>query len=202
MTETTPAAPPVFLDRDGVINENNVDYVRRLEQWIPIPGSIQAIARLNLAGHRVFVVSNQSAIAREYTTVEEVERINDRMLAAVASEGERIDAVYYCPHHPDEDCSCRKPRTGMVDRAREEHDLPSGGRGYLVGDAASDMELASRAGLTGVLVLTGRGANQLEKMREAGEPTEIVPAYVARNLEEAVDWILRTEAGLERGADD
>lgn len=178
-------AEPVFLDRDGVINTNRADYIRSLSQWIPIHGAIDAIARLSNAGHHVIVLTNQSAIARKYCRISDVEEIHLHLLHLVSKAGGLISGIYYCPHHPDEQCECRKPRTGMVESARMELDLPDGG--YIVGDADSDMELGRKAGLKTVLVLTGRGKDQLRKINSEGC---IQPWKVTENISSAVDIIL------------
>lgn len=178
-------AEPVFLDRDGVINRNRVDYVRSLEQWIPIHGSIEAIARLSNAGHPVIVLTNQSAIARNYCRVSDVERIHRHLIHLVSAAGGSISGIYYCPHLPDEGCDCRKPRTGMVESAREELNLPDGG--YIIGDADSDMELGRRAGLKTILVLTGRGKDQIRKI-ELEDFTR--PWKIAEDISSAVEMIL------------
>ncbi len=179
-------AEPVFLDRDGVINTNRVDYIRSLAQWVPIPRAIEAIARLSNAGHPVIVLTNQSAIARKYCSVSDVEEIHLHLQHLVIEAGGLISGIYYCPHHPDEGCECRKPRTGMVECARMELDLPYGG--YMVGDAESDMELGRRAGLKTVLVLTGRGEDQLRKISSEGC---IRPWKVTENIFSAADIILQ-----------
>lgn len=177
-------AEPVFLDRDGVINLNRVDYVRSLKEWLPIPGAIEALAKLSNAGHPVIVLTNQSAIARKYCTVSDVEEIHRHLINLVCSAGGVISGIYYCPHHPDDECECRKPRTGMIESARRELSLPDGG--YIVGDADSDMELGRWAGLKTLLVLTGRGEDQLRKINAEGC---IRPWKVTKNLSSAVDII-------------
>ena len=176
---------PVFLDRDGVINLNRADYVRSLREWIPIPGAIEAIVRLSNAGHPVIVLTNQSAIARNYCRVSDVEGIHLHLLHLVSKAGGLISGIYYCPHHPDDGCECRKPRTGMIESARNELNLPDGG--YIVGDADSDMELGRRTGLKTVLVLTGRGKEQLRKINSDDYPR---PWKVTENITSAVDLIL------------
>ena len=176
---------PVFLDRDGVINLNRSDYIRSLEEWIPISGAIETIARLSNAGHPVIVLTNQSAIARKYCLVSDVEGIHRHLLHLVAKAGGLISGIYYCPHHPLDGCVCRKPRTGMIESARRELNLPEGG--YIVGDADSDMELGRRAGLKTVLVLTGRGKEQLRKINSEGC---IRPWKVTENISSAVSIIL------------
>ena len=176
---------PVFLDRDGVINLNRADYIRSLSQWIPIPGAFEAIAELSNAGHPVIVLTNQSAIARKYCSVSDVEGIHRHLLNQVSKAGGLLSGIYYCPHHPDDGCECRKPATGMIESARNELNLPDGG--YIVGDADSDMELGRRAGLKTVLVLTGRGKDQLRTIHSDGS---IPPWKVTENISTAVDLIL------------
>jgi D-glycero-D-manno-heptose 1,7-bisphosphate phosphatase len=178
-------AKPVFLDRDGVINRDSSDYIRSLEEWIPIPGAIEAIARLSNAGHPVIIVSNQSAIARSYCRVSDVEEIHRHLHHQVSMAGGLISGIYYCPHHPDDGCECRKPHTGMVESARRELNLPDGG--YIVGDADSDMELGRRAGLKTVLVLTGRGRDQIKKIDLEGFTS---PWRITEDITSAVEIIL------------
>lgn len=179
------AAKPVYIDRDGVINKNRSDYVKSLEEWIPIPGAVDAITTLSNAGHPVIVITNQSAIARQFCRVSDVERIHRHLRSLVGKAGGVITGIYYCPHHPDDGCNCRKPRTGLVDSARSELDLPDGG--YIVGDAESDMELGRRAGLKTVLVLTGRGRDQLDKIISEGFPE---PWKVTEDISSATQLIL------------
>lgn len=157
---------PVYLDRDGVINLNRNDYVRTVDDWVPISGAAEAIARLSSAGHPVVVVSNQSAVARGFCSLEDVQAIHRRLCSLVKGAGGRIAGIYFCPHHPEEGCSCRKPATGLVERAVLELALPPGG--YIVGDADTDMELGRRLGLKTVMVLTGRGSRQMELIRKTG----------------------------------
>jgi D-glycero-D-manno-heptose 1,7-bisphosphate phosphatase len=179
---------PVFLDRDGVINRDSPDYIRSLDQWVPIPGSLQAMADLSAAGHPLVVVTNQSAVSRGYTTLQDVEAINDALLRSASEAGARVSGVYFCPHHPDDMCGCRKPETGMIDSARRDLDLPPGG--WMVGDAATDMELGRRAGLRTILVLTGRGEEQLGIIRGKGDP---MPGSVVPDLRSAADIILEAD---------
>lgn len=183
------AAEPVYIDRDGVINKNRSDYVKSLEEWVPIHGAVDAITTLSNAGHPVIVITNQSAIARRYCRVSDVEKIHQHLRSLVRKAGGIISGIYYCPHHPDDGCNCRKPSTGMVDSARSELDLPYGG--YIVGDADSDMELGRRAGLKTVLVLTGRGRDQFERIKSKDLP---VPWKVTENISSAVHIILEDSA--------
>jgi D-glycero-D-manno-heptose 1,7-bisphosphate phosphatase len=145
----------VFLDRDGVINANRAEYVRHWEDFALLPGVIPALALLADNGFRVVVVTNQAGINHGLIAPAELDAIHDRMCAVIANCGGRVDAVLHCPHRPDEDCYCRKPRPGLLYRAQQELgvDLATA---ILVGDHRSDLEAAHRAGCRSMLVLTGR----------------------------------------------
>ncbi len=180
---------PVFLDRDGVINRNSVDYIRSLDQWVPFPGAFSALASLSAAGHPLIVVTNQSAVSRGFTTVEKVEAIHTALIRKAEEAGAVISGIYYCPHNPEDGCTCRKPAVGMIEAARRDLNLPEGG--WMIGDAASDMELGCNAGLETILVLTGRGADQLEIMRHENTA---MPSAIAEDLDSAVDYILECQS--------
>jgi len=175
----------IFLDRDGVINQNRADYVTTWEEVSFLPGVFPALARLSRTPFCIVLVSNQSPIGRGILTSAEVEAINRRMVAEIERQGGRIDAVYYCPHRPDEGCDCRKPRPGMLLRAAGELDLDLSAS-YLVGDAVSAVEAALAAGCSPILVLTGRGTAQQPLLRQRGYTS--VP--VAADLAGAVRLIL------------
>lgn len=173
--------PVVFLDRDGTINED-VGYLSDPDGLVLIPGSAGAVRRLNEAGVTVVVVSNQSGVGRGYYTDTDVEAVNRRLVLLLGEAGASVDALYWCSHHPDEGCECRKPGTGLVARAVRELQIDAVGS-YVVGDKVSDLELAANIGAKGVLVLTGKGAAEAEKLSSPA-------AFVARDLKEAVDWVL------------
>jgi histidinol-phosphate phosphatase family protein len=184
--------PAVFLDRDGVINVNRPDYVKSWAEVQFLPGVFRALARLAQTPFAIIVVSNQSPIGRGLLAPEVAEEINRRIRAMVVAHGGRIDAVYICPHRPDEGCACRKPQPGLILRAAEEHDLDLSAS-YLVGDAQSDVEAALAAGVHPILVLTGRGRAHLPRL----SPGLRAACTVVEDLPAAVDWILRA-AGLDR----
>ncbi|MFO7626760.1 MAG: HAD-IIIA family hydrolase [Candidatus Fermentibacteraceae bacterium] len=184
------SAEPVFLDRDGVINENRRDYVRSLSQWIPLPGVFKAMARLCSAGHPLIVVTNQSGIARGFFDEAELTKIHDRMNTMMRSAGGSFAGIEYCPHAPWDGCACRKPETGLIDRALMRLSLPERS-GWIVGDAETDMELGRRTGLRTVLVLTGRGGAQLDQIIRDGSPR---PDFVSEDLGSAADLILGYES--------
>jgi D-glycero-D-manno-heptose 1,7-bisphosphate phosphatase len=146
----------VILDRDGVINEDSDDFIKSPDEWIPIPGSIEAIELLTLKGFRIVVLTNQSGIARGYFDEAMLRRIHARMLSAVAARGGRIEAVFYCPHGPEDFCDCRKPATGLFKQFAERFQTDLAGI-PAVGDSFRDLEAARRAGASPILVETGKG---------------------------------------------
>ena len=153
-------APFVILDRDGVINADSPDYIKSASEWLPLPGSVEAIARLTAAGYQVFVATNQAGIARGKLSLSALESIHQRMLNEVSAAGGSIVDIQYCPHHPDDQCQCRKPQPGMLLTLAARHDLDLR-EGYFVGDSAKDLEAAAAADCQGVLVLTGNGKETL-----------------------------------------
>ncbi|HID24181.1 MAG TPA: D-glycero-beta-D-manno-heptose 1,7-bisphosphate 7-phosphatase, partial [Planctomycetaceae bacterium] len=151
--------PAVFLDRDGVINENRSDYVKGWEEFVFLPGVFEPLRLLAQNHQAIVVVSNQSAVGRGLVSRETVVAIHRRMQAEIQRRGGRVDAIYYCPHHPDAGCDCRKPRPGLLLRAARELSIDLS-RSYLIGDAVSDIEAALAVGCTPIFVLTGRGQEQ------------------------------------------
>jgi D-glycero-D-manno-heptose 1,7-bisphosphate phosphatase len=146
-----------ILDRDGVINHDSEQFIKSPAEWRPIPGSIEAIARLNQNGWRIAVASNQSGIGRGLFDMATLNAINDKMMELVFRQGGRIDAIFFCPHTAAENCACRKPRTGMLEEiaARFHVDL----KGVpCIGDSLRDLEAAEAVGAAPLLVLTGKGA--------------------------------------------
>jgi D-glycero-D-manno-heptose 1,7-bisphosphate phosphatase len=151
--------PAIFVDRDGVINANRPDHVKRWEEFVFLPGALEALRSLASQPWPVIVVTNQAIIGRGIAPAAIVDDIHARMRAVVAAAGGRIDAVYLCPHRPEDGCDCRKPRPGMLLRAAREHGLDLS-RSYFVGDALSDAQAAAAAGATPIFVSSGRGAEQ------------------------------------------
>ncbi|WP_165423382.1 D-glycero-beta-D-manno-heptose 1,7-bisphosphate 7-phosphatase [Ktedonosporobacter rubrisoli] len=176
----------IFLDRDGVINENRSDYVKNWQEFRFLPGSREAIARLTQAGYRIIVCTNQAGVARGSIPASTVEDIHQRMADEIARAGGCIEKVYYCPHAKDAHCSCRKPMPGMVLRARDELGLDLSDAVF-VGDSISDVRAGLAAGIHSVLVLTGLGVEQLrDHYHEANGPF-----LVTMNLKHAVESILQ-----------
>jgi D-glycero-D-manno-heptose 1,7-bisphosphate phosphatase len=147
----------VILDRDGVINQDSDQFIKNTTEWKAIPGSLEAIARLNHAGYRVVVASNQSGIGRGLLDMGALNAINDKMYRALAQVGGRIDALFYCPHAADANCDCRKPKPGMFIDIAQRFNVDLAGVPS-VGDSLRDLQAAATAGAQPMLVLTGKGA--------------------------------------------
>ena len=151
----------VILDRDGVINYDSPQFIKSPEEWKPIPGSLEAIARLNQAGWRVVVATNQSGIGRGLFDMATLNAIHDKMLRALAQVGGRIDALFFCPHAAELNCPCRKPRPGLFEEIGRRFNVDL--RGVpAIGDARRDLETAAAVGARPFLVLTGKGRLTLE----------------------------------------
>ncbi len=176
----------VFLDRDGTLNYNP-GYLKSAAELVLLPGVADGLARLKAAGARLVVVTNQSGVGRGYMTLKDVEAVHARLQGLLEAEDAALDAIYFCPHHPDDDCHCRKPRRGMVDRAVKENQLDLR-RAYVIGDRIHDMQLANEIGATSVLVTTGLPE---EHRTDAPLLAELRPAFVSPSFGDAVDWIVR-----------
>jgi D-glycero-D-manno-heptose 1,7-bisphosphate phosphatase len=152
----------VILDRDGVINHDSESYIKSPAEWVPIPGSLEAIARLHDAGYKVIVATNQSGVGRGLLTLETLARIHERMIQAVREHGGEIDDIVFCPHTPEDACECRKPAPGMLKEVAQRLKTDLNGA-YVVGDAERDVVAARQVMATPVLVRTGKGAQTLEQ---------------------------------------
>ena len=176
----------IILDRDGVINFDSAAFIKSPAEWKPIPGSPEAIARLNQAGYRVVVATNQSGVGRALFDMDTLNAIHEKMHKTVAAAGGRIDAVFYCPHAADANCGCRKPKPGMFERIAACYNLdltsvPA------IGDSLRDLQAAESSGALPMLVLTGKGATTL-----AGG--DLPPGTLTfADLSAAVDAILSAE---------
>ncbi len=184
--------PAVFLDRDGTINEQ-MGYINHISRFQMLPGAAAAIRRLNNKKIPVIVVTNQSGLARGYFPEQLLTAVHEKMHRQLAEEGAHVDGVYICPHHPEAkeerfrlDCSCRKPKTGLLEKAAQELNIDLGAS-FMVGDRWSDLCCGVKAGATPVLVLTGYGRGDLQYI---GPLQQVQPAYVADDLSNAVSWIL------------
>jgi len=174
----------VILDRDGVINFDSDHFIKSPAEWKPIPGSLEAIARLTQAGYRVVVASNQSGIDRGLFDMDTLNAIHDKMHRAVRAAGGRIDAIFYCPHSADSNCNCRKPKPGMFERIAGCFNVDLGDA-YAIGDSLRDLQAAAAAGARPVLVLSGKGKNT---QAEGGFP-EGTPVF--EDLAAVVEHILK-----------
>ena len=175
----------IFLDRDGTLNEDP-GYLRSASDLKLLPGVAAALTRLKTAGARLVVITNQSGVGRGFLTLKDLEAIHARLEGLLEQHDAALDAIYFCPHHPDDGCRCRKPATGMIDRAVVElgADLR---KAYLIGDHASDIQLAKAVGVKSILVTSGRMDQQaLTMLRTAGA----VPNMVASSMVEAAEWVL------------
>jgi D-glycero-D-manno-heptose 1,7-bisphosphate phosphatase len=174
----------VILDRDGVINEDSDEYIKSPAEWRPLRGSLEAIARLHQAGWHVVVATNQSGIARKLFDLDTLARIHETMHRQVRNSGGQIDAVFFCPHGPDDHCSCRKPAPGMLnDIARRLHIELNGVPA--IGDSLRDIQAARAAGASPILVKTGKGS------RVVLDPDLDSTVPVFNDLYSAVDSLLK-----------
>jgi D-glycero-D-manno-heptose 1,7-bisphosphate phosphatase len=146
----------IILDRDGVINLDSDQFIKSPEEWKPIPGSLEAIARLNQWGWRVVVASNQSGIGRGLFGMDMLNAINEKMIKSLAQVGGRLDAVFFCPHAADSTCDCRKPKPGMLHQIAERFNVSLTGV-PVVGDSLRDLLAGVAVGCSPYLVLTGKG---------------------------------------------
>lgn len=179
----------VILDRDGVINYDSDDYIKSPEEWVAIPGSLESIARLHRDGYTVVVASNQSGIARGLFDLDTLNRIHAKMLDAVRHKGGEINAIFFCPHGPDDNCRCRKPAPGLFEdiAQRLKTNLASV---YAVGDSGRDLVAARAASALPVLLRTGKGQRTLEK----GVDLDGVPVFA--DLAAFVDSLLNGQLAI------
>jgi D-glycero-D-manno-heptose 1,7-bisphosphate phosphatase len=180
----------IILDRDGVINHDSPDFIKSPAEWIPIPGSLEAIARLNQAGYRVVIASNQSGIARELFDMSTLNAIHQKLHASAQQVGATIDAIFFCPHAAIDNCDCRKPKPGMFEEIGKRFKVSLKGV-PTVGDSLRDLQAGAAVGCEPHLVLTGMGA--------ACRGVELPPDYppntrVHEDLAAFVDFLLVREA--------
>lgn len=176
----------VFIDRDGVINRDSPDYIKGWSEFEFLPGSLRALNRLTQKGFTIIVITNQSALNRRMMSRKDLDCIHSNMRSAVTANGGKISAIFFCPHTPDDHCSCRKPKPGLIHQAQSRYalDLESA---YMVGDSAKDIECAQNAGCGyAVLVRTGNGAEAETILTQK----KISPDYVAADLDDAATWII------------
>jgi D-glycero-D-manno-heptose 1,7-bisphosphate phosphatase len=172
----------VLLDRDGVINLDSDDFIKSPDEWIPIEGSLEAIALLNQQGYEVVVISNQSGIARGLFDEAMLTKIHDKMHRLLAEKGGEIAAIYYCPHGPESSCNCRKPKPGLLEQFALEKNVDLNSV-YFIGDSLRDIQAAQAVGADPILVKTGKGQKTL-----SNNPNLNIPTF--ENLYGAAEYIL------------
>ncbi|MCK0154528.1 D-glycero-beta-D-manno-heptose 1,7-bisphosphate 7-phosphatase [Alcanivorax sp. S6407] len=175
----------IILDRDGVINQDSDAYIKSVDEWIPIPGSIEAIARLSQAGYTVVVATNQSGIGRGYYDEATLDAMHERLRALVAEQGGKLGRIYHCPHSPDDGCDCRKPLPGLIDQIVTDYGDVSGAT--LIGDSLRDLEAGISRHCQPVLVLTGKGQKTLDK----GLPDSLGDVAIFNSLADFVDHTVK-----------
>lgn len=180
----------LILDRDGVINQDSDDFVKNTDEWVPIAGSIDAIARLSQAGFTVVVATNQSGIGRNLFDLDQLEAMHQKMQSLVNAAGGHLSGVFFCPHHPNDDCECRKPRAGMIDSIEQTLSVSAAGA-TVVGDSLRDLEAGLAKGCKPILVTTGKGANTLAKIRSSND-IRFADLAVYNNLAEAADALINS----------
>lgn len=176
----------IILDRDGVINHDSDNYIKSADEWLPIDGSIDAIARLSQAGYRIFIASNQSGLARGLFQQADLDAMHEKLLSLVAGAGGKIAGIFYCPHHPDDNCRCRKPKTGLIDDI-ESALKTSVADCFFIGDSIKDLRAGRAKHCRTILVKTGKGHASLRQLQE--QPMDKV--LVFDNLAAAASFIVK-----------
>ncbi len=167
----------IVLDRDGVINFDSDNYIKTVDEWIPLPGSIEALAKLTKAGYKIAIATNQSGISRGYFSLETLNAMHEKMDTLATEAGAKIDYIAFCPHGPDDNCDCRKPLPGLIHQIEKVLNISAKGC-YMVGDSLRDLQAGSAADLKPALVLTGKGQRTLKK----AEGLEGVPVFDDLNV--------------------
>lgn len=176
----------IILDRDGVINQDSDAYIKSVDEFIPLPGSLEAIARLKKAGYTVAVATNQSGIARGYYDEATLAAMHDKLAHLLDEQGGEIDYIAYCPHGPDDNCDCRKPMPGLLHEISKHFNVELT-HVPIVGDSLRDIQAAKTVGATPILVMTGKGERTLTNKEQLNG----IPVFA--DLAAAVDAILRDE---------
>ena len=182
----------IILDRDGVINEDSDAFVKSLAEWIPIPGSIEAIAALSKAGFLITVATNQSGIGRGLIDLDELEKMHAKLCVLVEEQGGKIDGIFYCPHTPEDECDCRKPKSGLISAIEDELAISASGS-YMIGDSVRDLEAGLEKHCLPILVKTGKGKKSLSSL-EANNPSLLAQTKVFDDLKSFTDKLLAGKA--------
>jgi D-glycero-D-manno-heptose 1,7-bisphosphate phosphatase len=186
----------VILDRDGVINFDSENYIKSPDEWQPIPGSLEAIARLCRADFRIVLVTNQSGIGRGLFDVGTLNRIHKKMISEVQEKGGKIDAIFFCPHTPEDCCSCRKPKPGLLLEASERLHISLAGIPF-VGDSETDLEAAQAVGSKPILVKTGNGRATHATWLTKDQPGAFSHVSVYEDLGDFVNDLLDSRSALK-----
>lgn len=177
----------VFLDRDGVINQESPEYIKNRAEFKFIPGSLEAICCLSQEGFDIIIITNQSVIGRKMVTPDGLLQIHAKLRQEVKKGGGCIKDIFYCPHLPQDQCNCRKPKPDLIFQAKEKYNINLGST-IMVGDSTKDIQCAINAGCgTTVLVQTGNGRKALKELAA----DHIIPDHIALNLEQAASWIIK-----------
>lgn len=179
----------LILDRDGVINKDSDNFVKSADEWLPIDGSIDAMARLSQAGFRIAIATNQSGLGRGLFRQADLDAMHDKMLSLVKAAGGEIAGIFFCPHTPDDHCTCRKPKAGLIDAI--EQALGESAEGcYTIGDSVRDLEAGLLKGCIPLLVKTGKGERSLAKLADSPNPS-LSNVAVFNDLAHASQFILQ-----------
>lgn len=181
----------VVLDRDGVINKDSPSYIKTPDEWIPIKGSLEAIARLSQAGYEIVIITNQSGVGRGLFSADTLAQIHVRMIDYIQQHGGQIQSVLFCPHHPDDGCNCRKPLAGLYQQLADRLNINFSGI-YSVGDSIRDLVAAKTVGAQPVLVKTGNGKKSLKKIADDSH-IDLDGTLVFDNLATFTDALLKQE---------
>jgi len=173
----------IILDRDGVINIDSHEYIKSPDEWIALPGSLEAIAKLHQAGHTIMVATNQSGLARGFYDHDTLEAIHEKMCGLVEANGGKITDIFFCPHHPEENCVCRKPLPGLLTQLADKYQADLS-QALMIGDSMRDVQAAQAVGCSAALVRTGNGETAVTR----GLGLENVQVY--RDLADCVRQIL------------
>lgn len=174
----------IILDRDGVINYDSEEYIKSPDEWVAIPGSLEAIAQLNRIGYRVIVATNQSGLSRGLFDLEMLTEIHNKLHQELAAVGGYVEEIFFCPHHPDDNCNCRKPKPGMLQDISKKYDIDLQ-KTFFIGDTYSDVAAGRAAGCNPILVLTSKGKKSLAEYPEL----KLIPHFA--NLAQAVEYVIK-----------
>ena len=180
----------VILDRDGVINKESDAFVKNADEWLPIKGSIKAIARLYKAGFTVVVTTNQSGLGRGLFEVSDLDAMHKKMTTLVEQAGGKLAGIFYCPHHPDDNCDCRKPKAGLIDQVEQALSVSAKGA-FAIGDSQRDLEAGITKGCTPILVKTGKGQKTLQQI-VVEQNTAFHNLAIYNSLADAAEEIIKT----------